>query len=132
VFWVCAPRPRGGGGGGGGAAASFCLLLHEDAITDTARRRLRLLRETEDGFRIADEDFRIRGGGDALGRRQSGLPGWKFADPYAHGRLLRIAHRDAALLLEKDSGLASPRGRAVRLLLRLFDRQPAMRTLLAG
>jgi ATP-dependent DNA helicase RecG len=117
---------------GRGAAASFCLLLHEDAITDTARRRLRLLRETEDGFRIADEDFRIRGGGDALGRRQSGLPGWKFADPYAHGRLLRIAHRDAALLLEKDSGLASPRGRAVRLLLRLFDRQPAMRTLLAG
>jgi ATP-dependent DNA helicase RecG len=117
---------------GRGAAASFCLLLHDDALTESARRRLRMLRETEDGFRIADEDFRIRGGGDLLGRRQSGAPGWKIADPLAHGRLLRIAHRDAALLLEKDPTLASPRGRAVRLLLRLFDRQPAMRTLLAG
>ena len=117
---------------GRGAEASFCLLLHEDGLTDTARRRLTLLRDTDDGFVIADADFRLRGGGDVLGTRQAGLPGFRLADPVAHEGLLHMAHQDAALLLEKDPGLAGTRGQAVRGLLRLFGQWEAMRTLLAG
>jgi ATP-dependent DNA helicase RecG len=117
---------------GRGADASFCLLLHEDYLNETSRRRLALLRDTEDGFVIADEDFRIRGGGDALGTRQAGLPGYKLADPAAHEHLLHMAHRDAAVLLSRDPKLTSPRGEAVRVLLRLFERTAAMRTLAAG
>ena len=117
---------------GRGAEASFCLLLHEDFVTETARRRLTLLRDTEDGFLIADEDFRLRGGGDALGTRQAGLPGYKLADPDAHEHLLHMANRDAAVLLSRDPKLETPRGHAVRLLLKLFERNTAMRTLAAG
>ena len=117
---------------GRGATASFCLLLHADGMGETARRRLSLLRDTEDGFRIADEDFRIRGGGDVLGTRQSGMPGFRLADPQEHDDLLHMAHQDAALLLHRDPKLETERGRAARVLLRLFDRAAAMRTLLAG
>ena len=117
---------------GRGAAVSFCLLLHEDWVNESARRRLTLLRDTEDGFLIADEDFRLRGGGDALGTRQAGLPGYRLADPDAHEHLLHMAHRDAAALLSRDPGLETPRGQAVRVLLRLFERHAAMRTLAAG
>jgi ATP-dependent DNA helicase RecG len=117
---------------GRGANASFCLLLHEDWVSESARRRLTLLRDTEDGFVIADEDFRLRGSGDALGTRQAGLPGYKLADPDAHEPLLHMAHRDAAVLLSRDPRLDTPRGRAVRVLLRLFERNAAMRTVAAG
>jgi ATP-dependent DNA helicase RecG len=117
---------------GRGADASFCLLLHEDWVNETARRRLTLLRDTDDGFLIADEDFRLRGGGDALGTRQAGLPGYRLADPVDHESLLYMANRDAAVLLSRDPGLETPRGRAVRMLLRLFERTAAMRTLAAG
>ncbi|MGE0416637.1 MAG: ATP-dependent DNA helicase RecG [Acetobacteraceae bacterium] len=117
---------------GRGAEQSFCLLLHEDWVNETARRRLTLLRDTEDGFLIADEDFRLRGGGDILGTRQAGAPGFRLTDLIEHEPLLQMAHRDAAVLLNRDPGLASPRGRAVRVLLRLFDRLEAMRTLAAG
>ncbi len=117
---------------GRGAAASYCLLLHDDGLTETARRRLVLLRDTDDGFVIADEDFRIRGGGDLLGKRQSGQPGWRLADPVEHEGLLRMAHQDAAVLLDRDPGLVSDRGMAVRVLLGLFERGAALRTLNAG
>ena len=117
---------------GRGSAQSYCLLLHEDGLTDTMRRRLNLLRETEDGFLIADEDFRLRGGGELLGRRQSGLPGFRVADLAEHEGLLHVARQDAAVLLDRDPKLETPRGRAVRLLLRLFERGPALRTLASG
>ncbi|HYZ22610.1 MAG TPA: ATP-dependent DNA helicase RecG [Rhodopila sp.] len=117
---------------GRGSEPSFCLLLHEDWVNETARRRLTLLRDTDDGFLIADEDFRLRGGGDALGTRQAGLPGYRLADPLDHEPLLHMAHRDAAVLLSRDPKLESPRGQAIRVLLRLFERTPAMRTLAAG
>ncbi len=117
---------------GRGAAQSFCLLLHEDGLTDTMRRRLTLLKDTEDGFLIADEDFRIRGGGDLLGKRQSGLPGFKLADPVQHEGLLHMASKDAALLLDRDPRLDSGRGTAIKTLLRLFRYGPAIRALAAG
>ena len=117
---------------GRGTEASFCLLLHEDWVSETARRRLVMLRDTEDGFLIADEDFRLRGGGDVLGTRQAGQPGFRLADPVEHEPLLHMAHRDAAVLLSRDPKLTSERGKAVRLLLRLFERTAAMRTLAAG
>ena len=117
---------------GRGAAESFCLLLYNDQLTETARKRLMLLRETEDGFRIADEDFRLRGGGDLLGTRQSGLPGWRLANPETDEGLLHMAGRDAEALLSRDPDLSSDRGRAIRLLLRLFGRDDAFRTLHSG
>ena len=91
-----------------------------------------LLRDTEDGFVIADEDHRLRGGGDALGTRQAGLPGYKLANADEHENLLHMANRDAAVLLSRDPRLESERGAAIRVLLRLFERTAAMRTLAAG
>jgi len=117
---------------GRGEAASFCLLLHDDGLNETARKRLLLLRDTEDGFLIADEDFRLRGGGDLMGTRQSGDPGFRLAHPVEHEDLLHMANRDAALLLHRDPTLTSERGRAVRVLLRLFERSVAMKTLVSG
>ncbi len=117
---------------GRGAEKSFCLLLHDDAIGETARRRLALLRETEDGFRIADADFATRGGGDALGTRQSGMPGFRLAVDDGQERLLAIAARDAETLLARDPTLAGPRGEAARLALRLFGYEDSARMLEAG
>ncbi len=117
---------------GRGAAASYCLLLHADALGATARRRLALLRDTEDGFAIADEDFRIRGGGDLMGRRQSGLPGYRLARLGDLDRQVRRAWQDAERLLGRDPGLDGPRGAAIRLLLALMGRSHAARTLTSG
>ena len=91
-----------------------------------------MLRDTDDGFAIADADFRLRGGGDVLGTRQSGLPGFRLADPFEHEDLLYMARRDAALLVEQDPQLETERGRAIRMLLRLFEQREAARTLAAG
>ncbi len=110
----------------------FCLLLHEDVPTAAARERLVLLRDCDDGFAIADADFRLRGGGELLGTRQSGTPGWRLADPGRDEGLLFMANQDAALIAEKDPALASPRGEALRLLLRLFERRAAAKSLAAG
>ncbi len=117
---------------GRGAAASFCLLVHQDWVNESARRRLTLLRDTEDGFLIADEDFRLRGGGDLLGTRQAGAPGFRLADPVEHEDLLNAAHEDAQELLRGDARLESERGRAARCALRLFERNEAMKTLASG
>jgi ATP-dependent DNA helicase RecG len=117
---------------GRGDSPSFCLLLHADKLPQAARKRLSLLRETEDGFLIADEDFRLRGGGDYLGTKQSGLPGYLLADPEKHEDLLPMAKQDAVLVLERDPKLESPRGQALRLLLNMFDQRAAIFSLRAG
>ncbi|MBF0665961.1 MAG: ATP-dependent DNA helicase RecG [Brevundimonas sp.] len=109
---------------GRGSAASTCLLLYgggDDGLGETARVRLETLRRTEDGFEIAEEDFRLRGGGDPLGLRQSGFPAYRFADPIRHRELLLAAADDARLVLGRDQDLTSPRGEAVKVLEALFD-----------
>jgi ATP-dependent DNA helicase RecG len=117
---------------GRGSAKSFCLLLHDNKLGATARKRLSLLRDTEDGFLIADEDFNLRGSGDYLGTKQSGLPGYRLADPEKHADLLAMARQDAVLLLQRDPKFDTPRGQAIRVLLNLFDQRDAIQTIRAG
>jgi ATP-dependent DNA helicase RecG len=117
---------------GRGETKSFCLLLHDNKIGATARKRLSLLRDTEDGFVIADEDFHLRGHGDYLGTKQSGLPGYLLADPEKHEALLPMARQDAVLLLQRDPKLESPRGQAVKILLNMFDQRDAIETVRSG
>jgi len=112
---------------GRGDLAGTCLLLYRPPLGETARARLNILRETDDGFRIAEEDLRLRGAGDVLGTRQSGLPDLRLADLALHGDLLAIAQDDARLVLERDPGLAGPRGAALRVLLYLFERDAAVK-----
>jgi ATP-dependent DNA helicase RecG len=111
---------------------STCLLLYQGPLGETAKARLAILRQTEDGFRIAEEDLRLRGGGDALGARQSGMPEFRLADLATQAELLPLARDDAKLLLEKDPHLTSPRGQAVRTLLYLFERDEGVRLLRSG
>ncbi|MCH8918195.1 MAG: ATP-dependent DNA helicase RecG, partial [Proteobacteria bacterium] len=111
---------------GRGTEKSTCLLLYGSGLTATARERLKILRQTEDGFKIAEEDLRLRGAGEILGTRQSGLPAFRLADIAAHGELMQTARDDAALILDKDPGLATARGAALRVLLYLFERDAAV------
>ena len=111
---------------------STCLLLYADAPGETARSRLAILRDTDDGFRIAEEDLRLRGAGDLLGTRQSGLPEFRLADLEHHGELLAIARDDVKLIIERDPSLESERGEALRILLYLFERDAAVRLARAG
>ena len=90
------------------------------------------MRETEDGFRIAEEDLRLRGEGDVLGAKQSGAPGFRLARIELHGELLRAARVEAEAVVEADEGLAAPEHRALRLLLWLFERDAAVKLLEAG
>lgn len=106
---------------GRGEGASSCLLLYDDKISLTGKERLKVLRDSEDGFVIAEEDLRLRGGGEILGTRQSGLPDFRFADVYAQHELVLAAKDDTALVLHQDPQLKSPRGKALRGLLYLFE-----------
>jgi len=110
------------------------MLLYDEGLGLVSRERLLTLRDTEDGFAIADADFRLRGGGEALGTRQSGTPVFRLGLPEGEAQegLILMANRDAALLLEKDPQLAGPRGQAIRVLLGLFGRDGAMAALRAG
>ena len=117
---------------GRGAAAATCVLLYRDGLSETAARRLRLLRETEDGFRIAEEDLAMRGAGDILGTAQSGLPKFRVADPETQPGLIAMARRDAQALLVRDPDLTSQRGRAVRILLELMNQRAAQKYFSTG
>ena len=117
---------------GRGDKPSTCLLLYASPLGELAKRRLSILRETEDGFRIAEEDLRLRGAGEVLGTRQSGLPTLRLADLAVHEELVAVAHDDARLVLERDPHLESERGRALRVLLYLFRRDEAVQYLRAG
>jgi ATP-dependent DNA helicase RecG len=117
---------------GRGAGNSTCLLLRGAALSETARERLALMRETQDGFRLAEEDLRLRGGGELLGTRQSGDTPFRVASLDQITRLLPLAHDDARLLIERDGGLSGPRGEAARLLLYLFERDWGVQLLRGG
>ncbi|HET6468878.1 MAG TPA: ATP-dependent DNA helicase RecG [Geminicoccaceae bacterium] len=117
---------------GRGERASSCVLLYQPPLGAHARGRLEVIRATEDGFRIAEEDLRLRGPGEVLGVRQSGLPETRFADIYLDQDLLAAAHDDARAVLASDPDLLGERGRALRLLLHLFDRPETVRLQEAG
>ncbi len=106
---------------GRGAAKSACLLLYAAPLSANAKARIEILRQTEDGFEIAERDLSLRGGGDLMGLKQSGLPNYRFADPAAHADLVRAASDDARLVLARDPDLTSPRGQRLRVLCELFD-----------
>ncbi len=117
---------------GRGAGRSACLLIYKGPLGEAARARLETLRETEDGFRIAEEDLKLRGEGDVLGARQAGAPGFRFARLEIHGGLLARAREEAEAALKRDERLASEGSRGLRTLLYLFERDEAARLIEAG
>ncbi len=117
---------------GRGDEASTCILLYKGPLSENGRARLSILRDSEDGFLIAEEDLKLRGEGELLGTRQSGTPGFRIASLEAHADLLEIARKDAAYVIERDPELTGPRGDALRTLLYLHRRDEAIRFLHAG
>jgi ATP-dependent DNA helicase RecG len=117
---------------GRGDGRSVCLLLRGQALSETARARLALMRETNDGFRIAEEDLRLRGAGEILGTRQSGEARFRLASPEQIQALAPAATDDARLLVDRDGGLQGPRGQAARILLYLMERDAAVELLRSG
>ncbi|MFN3933559.1 ATP-dependent DNA helicase RecG [Parvibaculum sp.] len=117
---------------GRGTSKSSCLLLYQTPLGETAEARIKIMRETEDGFRIAEEDLRLRGAGELLGTRQSGLPNFRIADIEAQKELLAAAHDDARMIVDRDPELESERGKSLRTLLYLFERDEAIRYLRSG
>jgi ATP-dependent DNA helicase RecG len=117
---------------GRGSEKSVCLLVRGSTMSETARERLALMRETQDGFLLAEEDLRLRGGGELLGTRQSGDTPFRVATLEQITKLLPLAHDDARLLMERDGGLAGPRGEAARMLLYLFERDWGVQMLRGG
>ncbi|TAH37665.1 MAG: ATP-dependent DNA helicase RecG [Alphaproteobacteria bacterium] len=117
---------------GRGDQQSTCLLLYQKPLSQTAQKRLEVMRETEDGFKIAEEDLKLRGAGEVLGTRQSGLPDFRLADFFAHQDLFKTAQADVKWILDKDTYLTGPRGHALRTLLQLFGRDQAVHYLQSG
>jgi ATP-dependent DNA helicase RecG len=112
---------------GRGSRESFCMLLYKAPLSETARQRLEMMERTEDGFQIAEKDLELRGGGEVLGARQSGMPEFRVAEVPGFADLLAAARDDARLVLGQDPELKSPRGEALRLLLYLFECDEAVR-----
>jgi len=117
---------------GRGSGKSICLLIRSPNLTGVGRARLGLMRETNDGFRIAEEDLRLRGPGEILGTRQSGEEAFRAATPELVAELAPIAHSDALLLLDRDGGLKGERGQAARVCLYLFERDQAVGLIRSG
>ena len=117
---------------GRGSGRSTCLLLYKGPLGEVSKARIAIMRETEDGFRIAEEDLRLRGEGEVLGTRQSGTPGFRLASLEVHAGLLPAARDDAQLIQSRDPGLQTPRGDALRVLLHLFGRDEAAKLIRAG
>src|SRR5690606_24387738 len=117
---------------GRGSARSACLLLYSDPLSETAQQRLETIRKTDDGFEIAEKDLELRGQGDLLGTRQSGMPGYRIAVPDVHRHLLEMAHEDARAALADNPGFSGPRGEALRILLYLFRKDLAIPLIKAG
>ncbi|MCU0899792.1 MAG: ATP-dependent DNA helicase RecG [Cypionkella sp.] len=117
---------------GRGTADSTCLLLYQAPLSETGERRLKTIRDTEDGFRIAEEDLAMRGAGDLIGTAQSGLPRFRVADLERQAALMALAQSDARALLTLDPSLQSPRGQAARMLLWLLDQDRAIRLIAVG
>jgi ATP-dependent DNA helicase RecG len=117
---------------GRGAEKSSCILLYRQPLSETARERLNVMRSTEDGFVIAEEDLRLRGGGEVLGTRQSGLPLFRIAALPEHQALLEAARDQARLTLGRDPELKGDHAARLRLLLYLFERDDAIKLMRAG
>jgi ATP-dependent DNA helicase RecG len=117
---------------GRGSEASTCLLLYKEPLGEMSKARLRVIRETTDGFRIAEEDLKLRGEGDVLGVRQSGLPGYRIARSEVHSQLITQARDEALRIMKENPKLAGPRGEALRCLLYLFERDEALPLMSAG
>ena len=117
---------------GRGDRASTCLLLYADPLGQTAKSRLTAMRETQDGFKIAEEDLTLRGAGEVLGTKQSGVQEFKIADLATDRDLLTMAQNDAKYIMNIDPELKTERGKALRVLLYLFGKDEAVKTLKAG
>ena len=117
---------------GRGSEASTCLLLYQEPLGEMSAARLKVIRETTDGFRIAEEDLKLRGEGDVLGTRQSGLPGYHVARPEVHGQLIAKARDEAIAILRDNPKLEGQHGKALRVLLYLFERDEALPLIGAG
>lgn len=117
---------------GRGGDKSYCFLLYDEKLSQAAKERLKIMRETEDGFLIAEKDLELRGGGEILGTRQSGLPTFKLADLAAHGDLLATARDDVKLVLSREPDLEGSRGNALKTLLYLMEQDQAIANIRAG
>jgi ATP-dependent DNA helicase RecG len=117
---------------GRGSEASTCLLLYREPLGEMSKARLKVIRETTDGFRIAEEDLKLRGEGDVLGVRQSGLPGYRIARPEVHGQFVTQARDEALRIMKENPKLTGARGEALRCLLYLYERGEAIPLMSAG
>lgn len=117
---------------GRGEKQSYCFLIYASPLGETAKERLQIMRQTEDGFLIAEKDLELRGTGEILGTRQSGIPEFRLAEIGAHSDLLLTARDDANLIIDRDPELQTPRGEALRTLLYLFEQDQAIAYLRSG